>query len=278
MSSHKVQKSQNESVMSSSKVVSQGRLISDPELSSDDECKFPHGESIGCAYCVRYLKHIDNLQSILDDNGIDYQSLKPIRKGIDKIIPDTMAQLDLSEERLESLVNEYYTQEMFQKGPKGIVEFIHTYVVRDDDTPVNFVYICADPSKKVFHYYDEEGLQKDIRCKALMDALYDPLIKKVNKIYRILINRIYQEDDVLVVGESEDSESEDEYDDDIDEIIAEELHDSGDKRKEKEHSESSSQTVDERVNHAVAIFLDIKKCIARVRKPVVDELVMLLTL
>lgn len=266
MSSHKVQKLQNESVTISSSL-------------SGDECKFPHGESIGCAYCVRYLKHIDTLQSILDDNGIDYKSLKPIRKGIDKIIPDTMAQLDLSEERLESLVNEYYNQEMFQRGYKGIIDFIHMYVVHDDVSPTDLVYICADPSKKVFHYYDEDGLQKDIRCKALMDALYDPLIKKVNKIYRILINRIYQEDDVLVVGESsEDSESDDEYDEDIDEIIAGELHDSGDKKKQRDHAESSSQTVDERVNHAVAIFLEIKKCIGKVRKPVVDELVMLLTL
>ncbi|MDD4930562.1 MAG: hypothetical protein PHG66_00205 [Candidatus Colwellbacteria bacterium] len=263
MSSHKVQKSHT--TMSSSK----------SDLSSD-ECKFPHGESIGCAYCVRYLNHIDILQSILDDNGIYYQPLKPIRKG-DKIISDTMAQLDLSEERLESLVNEYYTQDTFQKGYKGIIDFIHTYVIRDDDTPTDIVYICADPSKKVFHYYDVEGLQKDIRCRALMDALYDPLIKKITKIYRILINRIYQEDDVLIVGESSDSDSDDEYDEDIDEVIAEELHDSGDKRKQKEASDNS-KTADEQVNHAVAIFLNLKKSIGKVRKPIVDELVTLLTL
>jgi hypothetical protein len=248
---------------------------------SDDDCPFLHGESIGCAYCVRYLKHIETLQCILDEQGILYKPLRPIRKGIDKIIPDTMAQLDLSESRLEDLVSEYYTAETFKRGYKGVVDFIHTYIVRDDDSPQDILYICADPSKKIFHYYDEEGLQKDIRCNVLMNSLYDPLIKKVTKIYRILINRIYNEHEESDSGSDSESENDDEIDEDIDEIIAEELHESIDKKKEREHTESVShmtETIDERVNQTVAIFLEIKKCIGKVRKPVVDELVILLTL
>lgn len=227
----------------------------------DEECK-----SMGCAYCTRYMNYIVSLQALLDDNGIDYKPIKKVRKGKDKVVPDTMSQIDLTDGRLDHLVSEYYTEETFLKGYKGVVDFIHTYVVRDDESS-EMVYICADSTKKIFHYYDEEGLQKDIRCKALMDAIYDPLIKKVNKIYRVMINKIYQEEE-----DSDSSDSDiDEYDSDIEEVIAEELHD--DKKKQKD-----VETVDERVNHAVSIFLEIKKCIGKVRKPVVDELVTLLAL
>lgn len=233
-----------------------------------EDCK-----NTGCVYCKRYINYIKTLQSLLDDNGIEYREIKSFRKGKDKVVPDTMLQIDLTEGRLEHLVSEYYTEETFLRGYKGVIDFIHTYVVRDDENS-QFVYVCGDSTKKVFHYYDVEGLQRDTRCKVLMDAIYDPLIQKVNKIYRILINRIYVDDDVLVVGnDSSDDENDDEYDSDIEEVIAEELHD-----KKIKDIENSSKTVDEKVNNTVSLFLEIKKCIGKVRKPVVDELVSLLTL
>jgi len=237
-------------------------------------------DSTGCAYCVRYLNHIEKLQALLDDSGIDYKPLKSIRKDKDKVVPDTMDRLDLSDDRIENLVNEYYTEEIFLQGHKGVIDFIHSYVVRDDDSS-ELVYVCADATKKVFHYYNDDGLQKDIRCKALIDAIYDPLIKKVNKIYRVIINRIYEEDDVLVVrnesssdDEEDDGDSDIEYDEDIDEVIAEELH----KESKGSDASNSSKSVDEKVNESVSVFLEIKKSIGKVRKPIVDELVSLLTL
>lgn len=235
-----------------------------------EDCK-----STSCTYCNQYLKYIQKLQSLLDDNEIEYQKMR-IKK--DKSLPsEVMSQIDLTEGRLEYLVSEFYTEETFLKGYKGVIDFIHNYVVRDDETS-EIVYICSDSTKKIFQYYDVEGLQKDIRCKILMDSIYDPLIKKVNKIYRILINKIYQDDDILVVGgnsyNSDSDDDSDDYDSDIEEIIAEELHD---KKKQKD-AEIVSKTIDELVNNTVATFLEIKKCIGKVRKPVVDELVSLLAL
>lgn len=235
--------------------------------------------SIGCAYCTRYLNYITKLQKLLKDNDIKFRELKEI-SGNEKIIPDTMEQIDLSEFRLKYLIDDYYTEESFQKGSKGVIEFINSYVVRDDNSEL--LYICADSSKKIFHYYDEKGLQKDIRCRALLDAIKEPLIKKATKFYRELLDIIYQEEKGLISSES-DSDDEDEYDSDIEEIIAEELRtlaiDKKRRREMKEYvNEKLSNNVDDKVDKVIAIFLEIKKCLGNVRKPVVDELVHLLAI
>jgi len=219
--------------------------------------------SCECFNCDRYINQIKKLEEILDEHGLEYNKIK---MGKIKIVPDTPAMIDLRDERIEELVNDHYDERLFLMGYKGVVEFIHKYVVVDDETS-SIVYVCADQSKKVFHYYTEEGLQKDIRCKDLMDAIYDPLVKKVSKIYHIMINNIYDSEEIVV---DDDSDSDD-YDSDIEEIIAEELH-------ESKPSDGDEKTVDERVNEAVALFLEIKKCLGKVRKPVVDILVDLLSL
>ena len=234
---------------------------------------------VGCAYCTRYLNYITKLQKLLKDNEIDFHPLKEI-SGNEKIVPDTMEQIDLSEFRLKYLVDDYYNEETFQKGSKGIVEFINSYVVRDDNSEL--LYVCADSSKKIFHYYDEKGLQKDIRCKVLIDSIKEPLIKKATKMYRELLELIYQEEKGLVSSDS-DSDEEEEYDSDIEEIIAEELRtlaiDKKRRREMKQYvNEQLSNNVDDKVNQVIAIFLEIKKCLGNVRKPVVDELVSLLAI
>lgn len=215
------------------------------------------------------LKHIETLEFLLNDNFISFRPMKSIKK--EKPVPDTMKQIDLSEERLEYIVNEYYNEEIFEKGYKGVIEFIRDVVVKDDDSG-ELVYICADPVKKIFHYYDDHGLQRDIRCKIMMDSLYDPLLKRVNKIYKGLIDKIYKrQEDVIVIKtrDSDDDETDDEddltYDSEVEEVIATELV-------------NNSNTVDENLNKAVALFLEIKKALGRVRKPVVDELITLLSI
>lgn len=215
-----------------------------------------NSSSCGCIYCDKYLSYINDLQNILEDNHISYSELKIRRKN--NVLPDLIDILDLSENNLETIIDEYYTEELFQKGIKGIVEFIHEYIVQEEN---KLLYVCADPVKKIFHYYDVEGLQKDIRCKMLLDSLHNPFIKRVNKIYKIIINRIYQEDEIKI--DSDD----DEYDSDVEEIIANEVVEN-----------NNQDSIDDRINQTVATFLEIKNCIGKNRKPLVDELVTLLSI
>lgn len=243
-----------------------------------------------CTKCASYRERIIELENLLKES---LNIIKPItNKGeneseygnsskdeikdeddhSDHTDENDERYLDLSDARIEDLVDKYYNEELFYQGQKGIIYFIYSYIVRDDEDRTKFLYKCLDQTKKIFQYTDEEGTHKDIRCKTLIDAVYDPLLKKVNKIYRITINKIYEEDEK---NSSDDCSNEsDEYDSDIEEIIASELHfcdESGD-RGEKEVS-----SVDDRVNIAVNKFLEIKKCCGKIRKPIIDELSIMLS-
>jgi hypothetical protein len=202
-----------------------------------------------CDQCVVYKKRIKELENIL----------KLSHPKEEEEFDDTII-LDLSDAHIEYLVEKYYNEELFFMGQKGVVNFITQYVVRDDDNKI--AYKCSDQSKKMFCFFTEKGIQKDHRCKLLFESIYDPLIKKVNKIYRIVLNRIYEEKKEIVPSDS-DSDG-DSYDSDIEEVIANEL------------LENNDNTVDDKVNNAVNKFLEIKKCIGKVKKPIIDELTQLL--
>ena len=228
--------------------------------------------------CEKYIEYISKLQELLDDYGIPYESISK-SKDTKKVIFDVMDPLDLSSENIEELV-ESYNETMFLKGTKGLIEFIYNNVIKDDEN--NIIYICEDPQKKVFKFYNNSGVVKDTRCKLLLDSIGDILLKKVNKLYRISINKIYDEEPEAI--ESDDS-NEEEYNEELEEIIAEELlsdtkiKNLGETSPEvEEKKENDNLNIDDKVNNVVSIFLEIKKSLTTMRKPIIDELVKLLTL
>ena len=207
-----------------------------------------------CTNCKRYIKRIKELENKINGttNLTDDEDQKVI--------------LDLSESRIEDLIDKYYDDDLFNQGKNGIISFIYSYIVRDDNDRSKILYRCDDQHKKIFSFYNDEGLIKDTRCKILIDSIYEPLIKKVNKIYRIMINKIYDEERTQNV---EDSDTEDdEFDSDIEEVIASELN--------FQDTNKSSSSIDDRVNMTVNKFLEIKKCCNKNRKPIIDELSQLL--
>lgn len=250
----------------------------------------------GCTQCVTYLQRIQELENILSGHNISVSSdikldeekenrsnTEGVRTRVDtregvRARVDTReggnssssseseeSFLDLSERRIEELVDQYYTVELFNQGQKGIISFIYSYIVRSDDDQSKILYKCIDQNKRIFRYRDEEGLHRDVKGKIIMDAIYDPLLKKVNKLYRIMINRIYEDEKNSGVLDEEDS---DDYDSDVEEVIAAELHFVDDN--------SDITSTDDKVNNAVNRFLEIKKCCGKIRKPIIDELSQLL--
>jgi len=226
---------------------------SDNESSDSSECEFMSVKE--CQQCTIYKKRISELEKILKKSARE-TSTEESAEGV----------LDMSDKRIEDLVEKYYTEDLFFQGQKGIVSFIYSYIIRDDDNRSKILYRCVDQTKKIFQFQSDEGIQKDARCKTLLDVVYDPLIKKVNKVYRIIINRIYEEDEKN--STDSDIEDEEDYDSDIEEVITEELHFCD--------SDENKSSVDDRVNIAVNKFLENKKCCNKNRKPVIDELSQLL--
>lgn len=216
-----------------------------------------------CKNCLIYIEKIKQLENIIK-----------LLRGNELSESDVINELDLSEKRIEDLVEKYYTYELFFQGQKGIISFIYSYIIRDEQDRNKILYKCADQTKKIFQFTDIEGeLHKDFRCKILLDSIYDILIKKVNKIYRIEINRLYNEEEKNQSDENSDSED---YDSDIEEVIANELQNNKEDKEDKEKTENS--TIDDKVNIVVNKFLEIKKCLWKNRKPLIDDLSQILFL
>ena len=138
-------------------------------------------------------RKIDNEEKNEDNNDINNindntEFSENSEDGKDELIEDEKY-LDLSYERLHNISENNYTEDLFYQGQKGIVNFIYTYVLEKS----NELYKCVDTNKKLFIYIDETGECNDKKCKVLIDSIYNVLIKKVNKIYRIIINKIYEE-------------------------------------------------------------------------------------
>lgn len=80
--------------------------------------------------------------------------------------------LDLSQERLRSIIQSELTYNHGVDGQRGIAGFVNDKVLIDDDG--NSTYLCTDPSRKVFKYKDEEGKEcKDLEARNLTKALVD---------------------------------------------------------------------------------------------------------
>lgn len=229
-----------------------------------------------CIKCASYRERIIELEKLLNHNNKNKDEIK-YEDDSDTVDENEERYLDLSDSRIEDIIDKYYNEELFYQGQKGIVYFIYSYIVRDDEDTTKFLYKCIDQNKKIFQYSDEEEIHRDTRCKTLIDAIYHPLLKRVNKIYRITINKIYQEDENNS-SESSDSEDDDivESDDyDIEEVIASELHFCEESINEVKGEKKPS--VDDKVNNAVNKFLEIKKCCGKIRKPIIDELSIMLS-
>lgn len=233
-------------------------------------------EHATCHNCIRYINRIMELEKQLalqSDTQSDTQT--DIKYQVDTDVEMSCIQqeegnpnyLDLSYDRIENLVLKYYNTDLFFQGYRGIVAFIYSYIIRDDNNPSRILYTCIDPLKKTFEYHDENGTVKDNRCKNLLDALYEPIIKKVNKIYRININKIYEESSTEDANDEEEDNSDIEYDSDIEEIIASEL----------QCEKTGTKSIDEKVNFTVDVFLEIKKS-CKNRKVIIDELCSLLSM
>lgn len=196
---------------------------------------------VNCENCLHYINKIKLLESKLSK----YENSSSEDE-------DSFTIIDVNE-----TINRDYNEKIFTQGKEGLVFFIL-------DIAKSKGYVCIDREKKKFRVHD----YIDKRCKSLLDEVCPPLLKKTNKIYRIMINKVY--DGYKIDGRCTENSSIDnkytdgEYDAEIEEILAEEMV-----------SKDSLDKEDD-IDRIVETFLQLKKCLTGNKRYLIDELTRLL--
>ena len=88
--------------------------------------------------------------------------------------------LDLSQARVNSIIDEKYTKNDFYEGQKGAAQVIHKYLSTDSDGKSQIV--CTDTERGTFHHIDVNGEHVvDYKNVHLINRVHLPLKRKASK-------------------------------------------------------------------------------------------------
>ena len=225
---------------------------------------------MNCKDCDKHILRIRQLEELI----FQYRLKENETKIINERLIDNQP-LDLSDERIIYLLETYYTYELFLKGTDGLIYFICSYILRNDNDVL--VYRCIDKHKKIFHYYDGNGICIDTKCKVLLEHFRNPFVKRLNCIYKKALEEIYKSPNTLTslysnceesitqrcsseTEEQSDNEDSENYDSDIEELLASEL---------------LEDKIDDNINTVVSLFLELKNYY-KTKKNLIDELTKIL--
>ena len=88
--------------------------------------------------------------------------------------------LDLSQARVDSIIDEKYTKNDFYEGQKGAAQIIHKHILTDSNGKSQIV--CTDTERGTFHHIDVNGEHVvDYKNSHLIDRVHLPLKRKASK-------------------------------------------------------------------------------------------------
>ena len=92
----------------------------------------------------------------------------------------SLTPLDLSQARVDSIIDEKYTKNDFYEGQKGAAQVIHKHILTDDSGKSQIV--CTDTERGTFHHKDLNGEHVvDYKNAHLIDRVHLPLKRKASK-------------------------------------------------------------------------------------------------
>jgi len=92
----------------------------------------------------------------------------------------SLTPLDLTQARVDSIIDEKYTKNDFYEGQKGAAQLIHRYLATDSDGKSQI--ICTDTERGKFHHIDINGDHVvDYKNVHLIDKVHLPLKRKAGK-------------------------------------------------------------------------------------------------
>jgi len=93
----------------------------------------------------------------------------------------SLTPLDLSQARVDSIIDEKYTKNDFYEGQKGAAQVIHKHILTDSNGKSQIV--CTDTERGTFHHKDLNGEHVvDYKNVHLIDRVHLPLKRKASKI------------------------------------------------------------------------------------------------
>ena len=88
--------------------------------------------------------------------------------------------LDLTQARVDSIIDEKYTKNDFYEGQKGAAQIIHKHILTDSNGKSQIV--CTDTERGTFHHKDLNGEHVvDYKNAHLIDRVHLPLKRKASK-------------------------------------------------------------------------------------------------
>ena len=92
----------------------------------------------------------------------------------------SLTPLDLSQARVDSIIDEKYTKNDFYEGQKGAAQVVYKYLSTDSDGKSQIV--CTDTERGTFHHIDVNGEHVvDYKNGHLIDRVHLPLKRKASK-------------------------------------------------------------------------------------------------
>ena len=106
-------------------------------------------------------------------------STRNIQNNLNLII-SSLTPLDLSQARVDSIIDEKYTKNDFYEGQKGAAHVIHKHILTDSNGKPQIV--CTDTERGTFHHIDLNGEHVvDYKNVHLIKSVHLPLKRKAGK-------------------------------------------------------------------------------------------------
>jgi len=103
-----------------------------------------------------------------------------IRNIQNNLMISSLTPLDLTQVRVDSIIDEKYTKNDFYEGQKGAAQVIHKHILTDSNGKSQIV--CTDTERGTFHHIDVNGEHVvDYKNVHLIDRVHLPLKRKASK-------------------------------------------------------------------------------------------------
>ena len=128
-----------------------------------------------------YKESAERAQATIDEIAKQPTYQKNSTRNIqNNLMISSLTPLDLTQARVDSIINEKYTKSDFYEGQKGAAHLIHKHLLTDSNGKSQIV--CTDTERGTFHHIDTNGEHVvDYKNSHLINRVHLPLKRKASK-------------------------------------------------------------------------------------------------
>ena len=128
-----------------------------------------------------YKAAADRIQTAFEEIAKQPTYQKNSTRNIqNNLMISSLTPLDLTQARVDSIIDEKYTKNDFYEGQKGAAQVVYKYIATDSDGKSQIV--CTDTERGTFHHNDVNGEHVvDYKNSHLINKVHLPLKRKASK-------------------------------------------------------------------------------------------------